>query len=605
MSDSWLEHFEARLDLLEQATSQKEARFSSILNLAQSAFATIAAAPILVTYLVQPDEIQQLDSEGRAATPEMPETAIRTLLNARQSADTADRGFLSVHPLAEDVEFASHFTTDNFTAPLASCQEGAQAITAVMATYVSRHLLSQYGMRLASQAILMELVSQLSNSGDLSEAASIVVNDGANVLGNCRLTLLASQHDKLKAVAVTGVSKATQMSETLDGIERFVRTRISNNEPPNWLKVSDLATTDPSTAELFSQSNVKQLQILTPAEPSGVQTTTRCCLLVECFSQHGAPEPLLVQQLSNTCFPVIQKLVTAQQPWMSRFVSSRSIRRLLIAGFVLAVLAFWPADFEIEVAGQIQATNWQRIYAPDNGTIETVSFENESQIEEGTCLLKMSNPDVELRLQQVVGDIQTTLAKLASARTDRLIGNDPQASTNEQVLQTQLQNLEADRDLIQKQAESLIIKAPFAGTVFLRDPQNELTIRPVQRGQLLLQIVAKKTDWQLELDVPDQVRQYLVTHQQEASHSVPIRFMIKASPDQDWATTLTSIDNAVQVSGTELVCKATAIVSELPEIHQRPGTTVTARIYCGQRSVGFVWFREVIEFCQQLKFAWL
>ena len=121
----------------------------------------------------------------------------------------------------------------------------------------------------------------------------------------------------------------------------------------------------------------------------------------------------------------------------------------------------------------------------------------------------------------------------------------------------------------------------------------------------MLQIVANNTDWQLELDIPDQLRQYVVDYQRESTNAVRVRYVIKAASNHDWTTNLTSVDNAVQVSGTELVCKATATIAELPAIHQRPGTSVTARIYCGRRSVGFVWFREVIEFWHQFRFAWL
>lgn len=605
MSDSWLEQFEAKLDLLEHQACNKQASFGSVLELAQSAFATLTAQPVARTFLVRADGIQQLKPDGTTGLPDRPEADIRQSIINRRAADVGLNVFVGMHPLADDIDIVCHFETAKTIAPLVSCAEGAQAITTVTATFVSRHLLSQYESQLSAQTILMNLVSQLSQSRDLAEAAAMVVNDGANFLGDCRLTLLSNQTDRLKAIAVTGVSKPKQMSATVVGVERFVQTHVASSSNADWLKVADLQQIDPSTAELFLQSNVRQLQILPLVVSTDKTNKTECCLLVECFSEQTMPDIQRMRQLVDATASTIQKHSATQQPFLSRFVRSRTARRLLVASAILTLLAIWPTDFEIEVPGQIQATNWQRIYAPENGTIETVSFSNESQVRDGEQLLTMSNPDIELQLQRIIGDIQTTTAKLASARTNRLTGNDPQASVDEQILQTQLANLEVDRGLIQQQADQLIVKAPFEGTVFLRDPQNELAVRPVQRGQLLLQIVADKTNWQLELDVPDQLRQYLVDHQRESGNDVPVRYVIKASPEQDWTTSLTSVDNAVQVSGTELVCKATATIAELPAIHQRPGTSVTARIYCGRRSVGFVWFREVIEFWHQFRFAWL
>ena len=605
MTDSWLEQFEVRLDLLEQLACNKQASFGSVLELAQSTFATLTTEPIVRTFLVRPDGIQQLKPDGRTSTPELPEVEIRKSIQSSRAADEAENVFVGLHPLADDIDIVCHFETAKTIAPLVSCREGAQAITTVTATFVSRHLLSQYESRLSGQSILTHMVSQLSQSRDLAEAAAIIVNDGASVLGDCRLTLLANQPDSLQVIAVTGVSEHKQTSATLAGIQRFVQTEVAENRNTEWLRVSDLQQTDQSTAELFEQSNVRQVQILPLPPPSDDANNLGCYLLIECFSEQAASDSGLLQQLVNGCVPYIQRHLSAQQPLLSRFVRSRTARRLLLASAILALLAIWPVDFEIEVRGQIQATNWQRLYAPDNGTVETVYFHNESQVSDGEKLLTMSNPDIELQLQRITGEILTTTAKLTSARTNRLTGNDPQASINEQILQTQLSNLEVDRTLIQKQADELIVKAPFDGTVFLRDPQNELAVRPVQRGQLLLQIVANNTDWQLELDIPDQLRQYVVDYQRESTNAVRVRYVIKAASNHDWTTNLTSVDNAVQVSGTELVCKATATIAELPAIHQRPGTSVTARIYCGRRSVGFVWFREVIEFWHQFRFAWL
>ena len=42
---------------------------------------------------------------------------------------------------------------------------------------------------------------------------------------------------------------------------------------------------------------------------------------------------------------------------------------------------------------------------------------------------------------------------------------------------------------------------------------------------------------------------------------------------------------------------------ELPELHSE--TTVTARVHCGRRSLGFVWFHDLIEAAQSKILFWL
>ncbi len=36
----------------------------------------------------------------------------------------------------------------------------------------------------------------------------------------------------------------------------------------------------------------------------------------------------------------------------------------------------------------------------------------------------------------------------------------------------------------------------------------------------------------------------------------------------------------------------------MPEADLRPGATVTAKVYCGRRSLGYVWFHDLLAFVQ-------
>ncbi|MEO2019756.1 MAG: hypothetical protein ABGZ53_35940 [Fuerstiella sp.] len=128
--------------------------------------------------------------------------------------------------------------------------------------------------------------------------------------------------------------------------------------------------------------------------------------------------------------------------------------------------------------------------------------------------------------------------------------------------------------------------------------------RPVQRGQLLLEIVPADSSWQLEISIPDDRMSYVTNARHQSAELLPIRYVVRSAPERDWTTALTDVDNAVEVHDGQMSCRATALLTTLPQAKLRPGTTVTARIACGRRSLGFVMFREVIEFWGQVRFAW-
>lgn len=605
MSEAWLEQFEVRLELMEQRISSEETAFHEVLELARQAFAVLGTDASLDAFLVRPDSIERFADDGTTeAVSSEPgadsETLRRSLSNYARTSGAPT--FVGVHELAVGVKLACRFVVNRVVAPEHSCVEGATAIAAVIASLISRRLLSQYESKYSQQTNLVSVIAQLAGASSFPEAASILVQDGASVLGDCRITVLSESAGRLQIQAVTGVSAPNSSSETVTELEDFASKCCLRQQTSVWLTMDEVTSISEPMASVFASSNVTHVQIVSLAD-SQQSTSASPCIVIESFGL-PLPEQFSVHQLVQTAGPIVRRHQRLSQSVWSRLFVNRTVRRVLLALVAVIILVVVPADFEIAVDGQIQATVWRRIYAPSNGTVESVDFDNEQRVAEDDRLLRMSNPDLELSLQRVLGEIQKTRVRLAAAETGRLTGANPQASSDEQILQVELANLIKDKSLIELQNRELTVTAPFGGTVFLNDPQKELDIRPVQRGQLLCQIVASDSGWQLELDVPEELRQYLRSAS-AGGIGQDVRYLIKASPDRDWLTTLSQVDSAVQVRKGQLVCRATAGINELPEADRRPGTSVSARIYCGRRSLGFVWFREVIEVWRKSKFAWL
>ncbi len=616
MQHSWLSDFETRLDQLERASIGADVVFADIHDLAVAALKCLGAVHDISVWLARPTGVEGLRPDGQSPAPsEFIQAEITAaaeeafVLTDSASATSPSRRLLTVSAkLADQVSCVMRVTFEQLSAPQQTFIEGARAVVDVVGGWVSRHLMSRYEHLLTAQTELASTIGRLHLSSNFKAAASVLAQDGPAVLGRCRIAVLLRRGERYRVQAMTGVRTPNVEAETVRAIEDVVnnshaaQSAIATSE---WQELDQIDEAGVAgAAAVLRHGDVAAIRMAALATSGDESIDFPMVMSVEVFTNTERPNEQLLRQLLAAAGPVFAGLHEQQRTLLGKVIHSGKIRWLVVAAVLLAVLWICPADFEVEAPGQIVSTNQRRIFAPENGTIDDVRFQNEDVVQAGQLLLKLSNPDLDLEHRRVQGDIDTTTARLASVHATRLSGGDPQLSGEEAQLKQQLQNLKEQKVLVEKQLASLQITAPFAGTVFRRDSQQELMSRPVQRGQLLLEIVPTDSRWQLEISIPDDRMSYVTNARHQSAELLPIRYVVRSAPEQDWTTTLTHVDNAVEVHDGQMTCRATALLTTIPQAELRPGTTVTARIACGRRSLGFVMFREVIEFWRQVRFAW-
>lgn len=611
MSDSWLHSFESRLEQLERSAAVEPIVFSGLFQHAVSALGTLAPEAGLRIWLLRPDSLERLLADGRTESndPEKTPSVVaaadsdylfETSTNQGEEISTAQSLFVHSH-VAEHLSCVLEVPFNTLIAPRQSFIDGARAVCQIMAGFVGRHLLSQYEGRMLSQIRLTEFVSQLHQAETLRQAASVLAQDGASVLGAARVAVLLNQAGRFRLWAVTGVRDPNPDSETVRALTNLAKS----DKWSEWGSLKDMTDgAEAAALAMLSDQGTERLRILKLPESADAAQPVSAVITIELL--RGSPEPpeQVIEQLKSAADHVLGRYLSGGGRLTDRLISRRHLVWLLATAAIATVLAFWPTQFEVEVPGRLVSVNHRRIFAPEHGTVDEVLFQHEQVVKKHQLLLQMSNSDLDLELRRVEGEIDTTGAELAAVQARRVTGGDAELSGKEQQLKLRKSSLEEQLSLLQSRAAELNILAPFAGTVFHHDPQRELLARPVQRGQLLLEIVPTDATWELELSVPDQLQEYVRLALAASEDAPKIRYMSRAVPDQDWTTTLTSLEDAVQIVDGTMVCRATARLATLPDPALRPGTSVTARIACGRRAIGFVWFREVIEFWQQIRFAW-
>jgi hypothetical protein len=87
---------------------------------------------------------------------------------------------------------------------------------------------------------------------------------------------------------------------------------------------------------------------------------------------------------------------------------------------------------------------------------------------------------------------------------------------------------------------------------------------------------------------------------------LPATFQLHTHPGQEFAGRVVEIQRTAELGGDggqRVRARATLEKQGLPDL--RSDVTVDARISCGRRSLGYVWFRDVIETARaQVAFWW-
>lgn len=619
MSENWLQEFESRLEQLETAAKGDAVDTVVVLQRATSAVNALvsdAEVSVLLTRASSDDAANadmaapiqtiiadQLHADGRLKrTDSAVLDLVRETLIAGQYFQAASDGERAVQlvctPIGQDQYCVLQAKFTSAVAGRRNLVDGLQVVSEILASVVTRHLLSQYDDRLHRQAALISLVNRLHTADSSKAAAVVIAQEGPAALGDCRISVLISRGGKPVAEAVTGIQVPNRDSEAVRAISEVA----VSDDFTDWRPLDEYEGQSGQPLATLQKHGVLHLRILQIRDEGSDELIA--AIVIDLQQSESVPEEYMVQQLQSVAEGRLRQLLQHERPIAQRLIRSRKTRWTIAAAAILAVLVFWPTRFEVEVKGRIVSSNHRRIFAPEHCIVDRVLFDNEQSVENNAVLLELSNADIALELRRIDGEIATTDSQLTTTRANLLTKSDPEDSGREQRLLQQLNNLEEERSLINDRAKSLMLTAPFKGRVFRHNPQQELLLRPVQRGQLLLEIVPVDEKWHLELAIPDDLEAYVRERIQSYRKAPSVRYFVRATPDHYWSTSLTTMDDAVQMIDGDMICRGTAGLGNFPVKTLRPGISVTARIDCGNRSLGFVWFREVIELWRGIQFAW-
>ncbi len=206
-------------------------------------------------------------------------------------------------------------------------------------------------------------------------------------------------------------------------------------------------------------------------------------------------------------------------------------------------------------------------------------------------------------MQRVAGELETARKRLAAAQSERLQlkPSDTDArlrqrrlTAEEEQYQQQVRDLADRQSMLQKELEALTVRSPLSGEVITWNVQQQLTARPLKRGDALLTVADIAGPWQLELKVPSRRAGRLLAAPDDAHR--PVSFVLATSPGQTLEGKVTQIAPRLEIDESGESYILTTVEAPRDKIENRaPGATAFARIDCGRGSLAEAWFHDLID----------
>jgi hypothetical protein len=488
---------------------------------------------------------------------------------------------------------------------------------------------------------------------DPVSTAFVLANEARRIIGCDRVSVLVKRGRKLRLEAVSGQESIERRASAVQAVEALVRV-VAKAGDPLWHP--DPATELPPQIEeelevYVDESHATALAIVplekpkpTPVVQTGgvdavavakAEATPKTApepigaLVAEWFSsstfeggkrarvelvaEHG--RVALANALAHTSlplYPLLNLLGKSKALTTARNLPKTILAILATAAAILA-LVLVPADLRLEGKGTLEPVHHRDVFAGIDGVVESIApgVEHAADVKEGQLLASLRNIELDVALTDVLGRKAASEEQLVSTR--RAILEDKKISADEKTrmagraaqLQREIESLEAQRTLYEAKKLSLAVRSPIDGVIVTWQVRDRLMLRPVEKGQVLLNVADKTGPWELEIHLPDDRLGHVnraYAEARAAGRELEVDYILATDPGTRHVGTVREIHEQAEVRGEQgntVLLRITIDPSRHEKEELGAGASVTTRINCGKRPLGYVIFHDLVAFIQQ------
>ena len=476
-----------------------------------------------------------------------------------------------------------------------------------------------------------------------------IANETRRLLDVDRVTMLVPQGNRYRVAAISGVATIDKRSNSVRAAQRLATAAAVMDRPlelpgddalpPQIQQPLDeyLDETGVASALLLPLHSPDEEQEREGIEASQIDPfhghgEIVAVMLLESFSTRSTREltPAINAIASEATLSLRNaaehRSVFGLPVWkaVGRFLQADRLSMVAVGMLALAVLisaGLWiSVDHHVVATGTIEPQSRRQVFAAVDGVVKTVHVDDGEAVKAGQPLFELENVELEARAEALSGEIQTASQRLASLRATRLNQPSDAAQTSrltleERQLESELANLRGQQNIIRSQLAELSIASPISGTVVGWRLRQRLKDRPVSRGNLLVSIVDQAGHWSVQLEVPDRESGPVLEAFRRGEEPAVV-FAVATLPNASFAATLKEVGTVARVNefGQHVIdaCGTVALLQDDGSQRQdaapssgarsfdpdeiRIGADVTAKVYCGRRSLLASWFSDAIDF---------
>jgi len=526
-------------------------------------------------------------------------------------------------------------------------------VGAVAGTYLALRQSKSLGAQQTTLTQVDRFSRAVHESLDPVATAFVLANEARRIVGCDRVSVLVRRRRRLRLEAVSGQESVERRATAVQAIEALARVVSRTNEtlwhpdpgrelPPqieeelehyidesHATALAVVPLTRPRPTPVVKAGGVDAVAVARAEaggdgldeEPVGVLVAEWFSsssfeggrrARVELVSDHG--RVALSNALDHTSLPLFGLLDLLGK---SRVLTTarnlpRTVAAVAAALAALAALVFIPAELRLEGKGTLEPVHRRDVFAGIDGVVEAIGegVAHGADVVEGQLLASLRNTDLEVSLTDVLGRKASSEEQLVS--TQRALLEDNKISADERTrmsgrvaqLKREIESLEEQRKLFLAKKKYLEVRSPIDGVIVTWQVRDRLLLRPVEKGQVLLGVADKTGPWELEIHMPDDRLGHInraVTTARAAGREIDVDYVLATDPGTRHRGTVKEIHEQAEVRGEAGNTVLVRITID-PTRHEREelgaGATVTARIACGKRPLGYVWFHDVLAFIQ-------
>ena len=517
--------------------------------------------------------------------------------------------------------------------------------------YMERRQLRTLGAQQTTLAQVDRFSRAVHETLDPVATAFVLANEARRIIGCDRVSVLVKRR-KLRLEAVSGQESVERRATAVQAIEALVRV-VARAGEPLWHPDPGRELPPQIEEELenyIDESHATALAIIplekprpTPVvKPGGVDAVAVAraeaapkqapepigALVAEWFSsssfdggqrarvdlvaEHG--RVALSNALAHTSLPFFGVLNLLGKSRV--LTTARNLPRTVLALVALAAavtaLVLVPADLRLEGKGTLEPVHRRDVFAEIDGVVERLEsgLEHGAEVQEGQLLAVLRNTDLEVAITDILGRKASSEEQLVSTR--RAILEDKKITADEKTrmagraaqLEQEIKSLAQQLELYAKKKKDLEVRSPIAGVIVTWQVRDRLLLRPVEKGQVLMSVADKTGPWELEVHMPDDRLGHVnraAAEAQAAGRELEVDYIVATDPGTRHRGGVKEIHEQAEVRGEQGNTVLVRVTID-PARHEKEelgaGASVTARINCGKRPLGYVWFHDLLAFIQ-------